>query len=653
MRFKSWLYQNPIGFLSAAVFLLVGVGFIFIDKMGAVASFLGFAVVLMLSVIYSAYSISSTKKLVKQINKSLRGEIKNIDSFPLPAVVCNSYGGIVWYNKLFLSDILSDDDSGKFKITDVFKNFSFDDFGEEESVSAQYNDRFYTVFTTKVHDKNTPLIALYFLDDTYFKTIEKEYLITRPYAMHILVDNIDELYRKYSDSKFALITSGIESILEKWLDGHKVIFKKTANGRFLVIGEKRSLDKLCKEKFEVLNDIRAYKYENKEINATLSIGVGTGENVSECENQAKRSLELALGRGGDQCAVFMNEGYTFFGGMANLLNDNSKVSPRQTSANILNEIKKHNKVLIMGHRFSDNDSVGAAVGMEYFCRQNGVNAKVVVDEKKSLAKPLINYLEKNGYDKFIDHDEGKRFCDSKTLVIVVDTHVVSLLESEALYNDGGSKIIIDHHRRTADYIDNATIFYHLPLSSSTCEMVSELLEYSTTQITIPPEIATALLSGIVLDTKDYVLKTSRRTFEAAAYLKQNGANTVEVKKLFAVNQEQINGENEIIKNAVSYRDCMISVADKNIENLRVVTAKAADDMLNISGVKASFVISKIKNDLVNISARSLGEENVQLITEKLGGGGHSTMAACQLEDVSLELALEKLKSAIDEYYEER
>lgn len=339
--------------------------------------------------------------------------------------------------------------------------------------------------------------------------------------------------------------------------------------------------------------------------------------------------------------------------MANLLNDNSKVSPRQTSANILNEIKKHNKVLIMGHRFSDNDSVGAAVGMEYFCRQNGVNAKVVVDEKKSLAKPLIKYLESNGYDKFIDHDDGKRFCDSKTLVVVVDTHVVSLLESEAVYNDGGSKIIIDHHRRTADYIDNAEIFYHLPLSSSTCEMVSELLEYSTTQITLPPEIATALLSGIVLDTKDYVLKTSRRTFEAAAYLKQNGANTVEVKKLFAVNQDQINGENEIIKNAVSYRDCMISVVDKNIENLRVITAKAADDLLNISGVKASFVISKIKDDLVNISARSLGEENVQLITEKLGGGGHSTMAACQLEDVSLELALEKLKSAIDEYYEER
>jgi c-di-AMP phosphodiesterase-like protein len=184
-------------------------------------------------------------------------------------------------------------------------------------------------------------------------------------------------------------------------------------------------------------------------------------------------------------------------------------------------------------------------------------------------------------------------------------------------------------------------------------MVSELIEYSATQMTLPPEIATALLAGIVLDTKDYVLKTSQRTFEAAAFLKQNGANTVEVKKLFSVNVEQINGENDIIKNAITYKNCIISIADKKIENLRVITAKAADDMLNISGVKASFVISKIKDDLVNISARSLGEENVQLITEKLGGGGHSTMAACQLEDVSFNEALEKLKGAIDEYYEEK
>jgi c-di-AMP phosphodiesterase-like protein len=184
-------------------------------------------------------------------------------------------------------------------------------------------------------------------------------------------------------------------------------------------------------------------------------------------------------------------------------------------------------------------------------------------------------------------------------------------------------------------------------------MVAELIEYSTTQMDLPQEIATALLSGIVLDTKDYVLKTSRRTFEAAAYLRHYKANTVEVKKLFAVNTEQLNGENEIISNAITYKNCMISIADLKIENVRVVTAKAADSMLNINGVRASFVISKIKEGLINISARSLGEENVQLIAEKLGGGGHSTMAACQLEVESFEAALEKLKSAIDEYYNEK
>ncbi len=653
MRIKSLLYQNPIGFLSALILLVVGICFAFIDKNGAIVAFSGFIIILVFDVIYSAYSIFTTKRLVRQINKSLKGDVKNVDSFPLPAVVCNSYGGIVWYNKLFLSDILSDKESENFKITDCFKDFSFDYFSNEESVCTEYNDRYYTVFSTKIYDKSNSLIALYFLDDTYFKTTEKEYLLTRPYVMHILVDNIDALYRKYSDSKFALITSGIESILEKWLESHNVIFKKTANGSFLVIGEKRSLDVLCKQKFEVLNDVRAYKFGDIEIGATLSIGVGTGEDILECESQAKRSLDLALGRGGDQCAVFMNENYIFFGGMANLSNNNSKVSPRQTSAHILSEIKRHNKVVIMGHRFSDNDSVGAAVGMEYFCRQNGVNAKIVIDEKKSLAKPLIKYLRNCGYDKFIEHDEAKRFCDSKTLVIVVDTHVATLLESPEVFGECINKIVIDHHRKVTEYIDNAGVFYHLPLSSSTCEMVSELLEYSTTQIDLPPEIATALLSGIVLDTKDYVLKTSRRTFEAAAYLKQNGANTVEVKKLFAVSAEQINDENEIISNAFIYKNCIISMTDKEIENLRVITAKAADDMLNINNVKASFVISKINSDTINISARSLGEENVQLIAEKLGGGGHSTMAACQIKDVSLQEALEKLKFAIDEYYNDK
>ncbi len=653
MKFKTLLYQNPIGFLCASVFLLAGIGFAFFDLKNAVISFIGFVSVVLLSVVYSSFNISSTKKLVKQLNRSMKSDVKNIDSFPLPAVLCNSYGTISWYNKLFLSEILNENASVDFKITDIFKDFSFDYFLNEESVSVEYNGRLYTVFITKIYDKNVPSVAMYFLDDTYFKTTEKEYLLSRPYVMHILVDNIDDLYRKYSDSKFALVTSGIESLLEKWLENETVVFKKTSNGRFLVIGEKRGLDNLVKGKFDILNKVREYKYQDGSLGATLSIGVGTGENILECETQAKKSLDLALGRGGDQCAVFMNENYTFFGGMSNLSSNDSKVSPRQTSANISSVIKRYNKVLIMGHKFSDYDSVGSSVGLAYLAKINGVDAKVVVDEKQSLAKPLLSYLKANDFNSFIDVNDAERVCDSKTLVIITDTHISNLVESKEILEKAGNKIVLDHHRRTADYIDDAEIFYHMPLSSSACEMVSELIQYSVSQPEVPFSIATALLSGIVLDTKYYVLKTSSRTFEAAAYLKQNNANTVEVKKFFSTNQEQRNDENEIIKNAILYKNCMISIVEKKIENLRVITAKAADDMLYISGVKASFVISVIGDGRVNISARSLGEENVQLIAEALGGGGHSTMAAMQLEVASLEEAFEKLKNAIDDYYENK
>ncbi len=653
MKFKTVFYQNPIGLLSSLVFLIAGISASFFDTKGAVICFSGFVAVTLLSVIYASFNISSTKKLVKQLNRSLKSDVKNIDSFPLPCAFFNSYGTILWYNKLFLSDIIGEKTLNDFKITDIFQDFSFDLFLNEESVSIEYNKRLYTVFITKIHDKNAPGITMYFLDDTYFKNTEKEFLLTRPYVMHILVDNIDDLYRKHSDSKFALITSGIEELLEKWLENETVIFKKTSNGRFLVIGEKRGLDNLIKGKFDILNKVRDYKYQEMPLGATLSIGVGTGDNVLECENQAKKSLELALGRGGDQCAVFINENYTFFGGMSNLSSNASKVSPRQTSANISGIIKRYNKILVMGHRFSDYDSLGSAVGMVYLSELNGVEAKIVVDEKKSLAGPLIKYLKENGFTSFIDVNDAERICDSKTLLIITDTHVPTLVESNDVLKKSGNKIVLDHHRRMADYIDDAEIFYHMPLSSSACEMVSELLQYSTNQPDVPSVIATALLSGIVLDTKYYVLKTSSRTFEAAAFLKQNNANTVEVKKLFATNIEQMNDENGIIKNAVKYRDCMISIVDKKIDNLRVITAKAADDMLNISSVKASFVISVIGDGKVNVSARSLGEENVQLIAETLGGGGHSTMAAAQLDVLSLEEAFEKLKNAIDEYYENK
>ena len=416
-----------------------------------------------------------------------------------------------------------------------------------------------------------------------------------------------------------------------------------------MIGEKRNLDRLSAEKFSVLKDVREYKHNNTPVNATLSIGVGTGADLSECEARAKKALEMSLGRGGDQAAVYTENGYVYYGGMSNLSNDNSRVSPRQTAANISTLVKKYKKAIIVGHKFSDYDAIGSAMGIKFFAEANGVQAYVAIDEKTTLAESLVDISVKNGFDGFISLAEALEMCDNDTILFVVDTHRKFLLDEPELYEKAKAKVVIDHHRRSDDFINDADIFYHHPSPSSTCEMVAELIEYSTIQKSMSPVISTALLSGIVLDTKEFVLRTSRRTFEAAAFLKENKADTVAVKKLFSVSTEMINLKNEILSNAVVYNGCMISATERNSPDLRIVTAKAADEMLNIENVKASFVLSYIRKDIIQISARSLGEENVQLIMENLGGGGHSTMAATQIKNTDIENAKLLLFKAIDTY----
>ncbi len=653
MKLKAIIYQNPIGYIASVVFLAFSIVMFNYDKRAALSAFVAFILILSLSCIYSFFNIRSTQKYVGEINKSLKLEqTDEVNAFPLPGVLCDPYGNIVWYNDMFGKEILVGKSSKALNVLDFFEDFPFSEITQVNTVNTKFGGRYFTVFVAAINSNSSPLISLYFLDDTYYKTTEREYNLTRPFVMLVMIDNIEMMSRQFSDSKFALVTSGIEGRIEKWIKDENLIFKKTSNGRFLIIGEKRSLDTLCEHKFSVLASVREYKYNNTAVNATLSIGVGTGAHFSECEEKAKKALDMALGRGGDQAALFTDNGYVYYGGMSNITNDNSRVSPRQTSANISNMIKNFEKVVIVGHRFSDYDAIGSALGMLFLAQSNGVEARVVVDEAKTLSGPLIKYVRDAGYKLFISTDDAIRLCDQKTLLIVVDTHRAALLECPELSEKAGAKIVVDHHRRMEDFISDAAIFYHLPSPSSTCEMVAELIEYSAIQESLPPIIATALLSGIVLDTKDYVLRTSQRTFEAAAYLRKSGADTVAVRRLFAVEGESVVLKNEIIASGEMYGSAMIAKTEHNDNSLRVVSSKAADEMLNIEGVKLSFVLANLSGS-VNISARSLGEENVQLIMEKLGGGGHSTMAAAQLTDVTLSEAVDMLKKAIDEYNNEK
>ena len=649
MKILALFYQNPAGYLTSLLLLVFSVVSFAINNNTALIFLVAFIFVLFANILYSVLSFKSTRKYIKEVNKSLSQEkISNVDSFPLPCAMCDKKGNIIWFNKAFGENILTDNQ--KVTICDFFDDFNFYNYSELKTADASFGGRMFTAFITRIKSKTNPMLCFYFFDDTYMKETATEYELSRPFAMSIFVDNIDQLLRQLTDSKFAQISSGIESKIEEWLKNESLILKKTGNGNFFVIGEKRNLDRLCAEKFSVLKDVREYKNNNTPVNATLSIGVGVGADLAECETRAKKALEMSLGRGGDQAAVLTENGYVYYGGMSNLANDNSRVSPRQTAANISTLIKKFKKVIVVGHKFSDYDAIGSAMGIYFFAEANGVQAYICVDEKTTLAKPLIDFSKNNGFDGFISISEAIEKCDNDTVLFVVDTHRLLLMEEPELYKNAKAKVVIDHHRRSDDFINDADIFYHHPSPSSTCEMVAELIEYSTIQENFSSVIATALLSGIVLDTKEFVLRTSRRTFEAAAFLKENKADTVAVKKLFSISSEMINLKNEILNNAEIYKKCMVSFTESRITDIRIVTAKAADEMLNVENVKASFVLSNLSDDLVQISARSLGEENVQLIMENLSGGGHSTMAAAQIKNVDIVTAKNMLLRAIDEYY---
>ncbi len=649
MKFKAIFYKNPAGFLAFALLIAAAFISLALNKTASVVFFAASALLLILTLIFAVDGLRFAEKCVQELNSFL-GVPGGADDFSMPCFVCDRSGNIIWYNKLFSTAVIAENEKHSLRISDFFGECGFDEIAAEISLNAEYGNKKFTAFISSVGTASEPAVCVCLADDTYYKNTDDEYRLSRPFVMQILVDNIERLSRQYTDSKFALVSSGIESKIENWLRDVNVLFKRTGNGSFLVIGEKRDLDKLSANKFSVLEQVRAYRFEDTDPEATLSIGVGSGDDFIQCEERSKKALDMALGRGGDQAAVYTPSGHIYYGGVSNRMNDNSRVSPRVTSANIATLIKKYDKVLVEGHKFSDFDSVGAAAGMCFLAQINGVKAYVVADESTTLSSVLTAYLKNSGFDDFISPEKAVEICDSKTLLAVVDTHRKMLLDCGELFDRSGAQVVVDHHRRSEDYLTESEIFYHLPSSSSASEMVTELIEYSSVARKVPKHIATALLSGIVLDTREFVLRTSQRTFEAAGFLRDNGADTVQVKKFFSYGSDVAAVKNRIIDSAEIYKGFMISSTAENVDGLRVIISNAADDMLSVEGVKASFVAAGLgESGTVQISARSLGEENVQLIMELLGGGGHSTMAAAQVNAGNIENAIIMLKKAIDEY----
>ena len=420
------------------------------------------------------------------------------------------------------------------------------------------------------------------------------------------------------------------------------IFKKLSSGKYFVVFEEKYLKQFISEKFKIIDKIHSAQIDDHRY-ATVSIGISRGaENLFKAKNEAARALDMALGRGGDQVAVKGKSSYEFFGGASQGLEKRSKVRTRVVASMLSERIDSCDCVFIMGHKYSDFDSVGAAVALWSICtRIKNKKSFVVINKKESMASSAIEYLERLDSDKiFISPTQAQTMITDKSLLIVVDTHSLNFLENNDVYLMSKNIAVIDHHRLTVIKVENAMIFYHEPSASSVCEMVTELVQYIGDKCLEKSE-AECLLAGITLDTKNFTLKAGVRTFEAAAYLRKKGADISEVKQMFAGSIENYKLKCRIIENARIIENCAVARLDEFNKGSRMACAQAADELLNVKNIKASFVLFP-NNDKINISARSLGEINVQTIMEKLGGGGHQTMAATQIEGMNMEQVEKKL-----------
>ncbi|HHW45990.1 MAG TPA: DHH family phosphoesterase [Clostridiales bacterium] len=616
-----------------------------------------FYVMLILSLVVSGYTIFRLLNIQKHVSRVLRAVNDSINTegsdalsrLTIPVLVVSDNDEIIWYNNALLNFL--PEGTGVFgeSINVIISPEDKEILEREKQANIFYNNKYFTVFETCTNVDGVAQKVYYFFDITDSVKNAQQYALSRPAVALVAIDNLDELTRDAKDSEKALIISTIEKEIENWSASSNGISRKLSTDRYMLIFEERHLQKIMEERFSVLDTVRSLNFEGRG-RPTLSIGVGhNAANLRECEEFARQALDMALGRGGDQAAVKnRNNEFEFFGGVSKSVEKRSKVRARIVASAIKELIEGSDRVLLMGHRFADLDCFGAAYSLWSCVKSMGKEAHIIMDTEKNLAKTLLDRIVAQGItDVVTDGKQLLPLIDKKTMLIILDTHKPDFLESQDIYKACETVVVIDHHRKSVDHIDNAVIFYHETSASSTCEMVTELLQYMGEK-TVGKLEAEALLSGIMLDTRNFVLHTGVRTFEASAFLINHGADPVQVKYMLAGNISAYRQRANIISNAEIYGDCAISENRENDEHTLIATSQAADELLNISGVNAAFVLCW-KEGKINISARSLGKINVQLIMEELGGGGHRTMAACQLEVTDFEEAKTMLISAIDSY----
>lgn len=636
---------------SALIILAVFSSSILLQQ-GSTYAFLLLAAALIISacfIVEISLAQKNAHKFIAELDNNISQAEKDVlYYFPSSIVILDKLGKIVWYNKIFTDLIKIEKDTFGINLTEIF-DIDLEVLKENNHAMVMNGDTWYQVLVTNTIETNKDLMILCFEDVTEHVNLKDLHERTHPSVVLLTVDNYEDLLQNAKESEKANVIVKLEKLLETFMESTNGLIRRVSNDKYIAVLEEQHLKKMIDGKFPILDKARKIEV-NERMHVTLSIGVGHGAStLAESETFAKQSLDMALGRGGDQVALKTTTGFQFFGGVSKGIEKQSRIKSRIIATALLELIHNSDTIYVMGHKFGDLDSIGGSVGLVGAIRKIGKTAYSVVDSERNLSKPLINKIkETSGEDLFMSPQTAISKINDRSLLIVVDTHNKNFIESYDLYNIAKHIVVIDHHRKTVDHIDNAVIFYHEPYASSACEMISEIIQYFGEVGKLPIQYAEALLAGIMLDTKNFVMKTGVRTFEAAAYLKKMGADTVAVKTLFSNSIEHYQQKTRLVSSAQIYNNCAIATSEIEHEEVRVIAPQAADELLGISGVVASFVIFSV-NGIINISARSMGNMNVQVIMEKLGGGGHQTMAGTQMENHTIESASQLLLEAIDEF----
>lgn len=625
--------------------------FYFVNKPLFYISLVLFLVLTVFAVIKLATMGSRINKLIKSINEDLDSTTSNaLSVFSLPVIIVSEQDEVLWYNSKFSKEINPEAETlvGK-TLTELVGTAAAERLSKKFYATCTFGNRILDAYQTVYNIGGEDQKIICFVDLTELRKTAAEYKLSRPVVAFVVIDNLDDITRNLRDSERNTVISKIQTVLEEWFSTVNGISRRLSGDKYLFIFEDRDLISFEANRFDILTKIREIDFGDKGC-ATISIGIGTGGSFKDCEDKAAQALDMALGRGGDQVAVkYKDNTFKFFGGVSGGSRTNTRVRARMAAATIFNIIKNSNSVVVMGHKFADLDCYGAAYAICSAIRKaTGISSVIALDTETAMVDELILRLKKLGQDTMIYKPEDVLLDTTKnTTVIVVDTHREGLLENSQILKNAGNVVIIDHHRKAVDFIDNCAFFYHDPAASSASEMVCELLQYVGSDILGKAE-AEALLAGVFLDTKGFSINTGIRTFEASAYLRKMGADPTAVKRMFSDSIDTYKLKNSVVSTAEKYKNFIFAYNDTNLplEEKKVVSSKVADELLSIQGIKATFVFTK-HLDSIFISARSLGDCNVQIIMEMLGGGGHRNAAGAGLETNDFEAAKSSLIEAID------